>query len=103
MIRREFIALAGRAAVAWPLAARAQLKPTPVIGILGATSPEIPLVAANLAGFRQGLGETGYVEGQNLTIEYRWAIGSMIGYPRWPPTSSPARSMRSQHSPSLRH
>jgi putative ABC transport system substrate-binding protein len=47
----------------------------PVIGILGATSPENPVVAANLVGFRRGLGETEYLEGQNVTIEYRWANG----------------------------
>ena len=74
MNRRELMLLLGGVVTA-PRALRAQQKAMPVIGILGATSPEIPLVAANLAGFRQGLGETGYVEGQNVTIEYRWANG----------------------------
>jgi putative tryptophan/tyrosine transport system substrate-binding protein len=65
MIRREFIALAGGAAVAWPLAVRAQQKAMPVIGYLSSGSPGPG--GPYLAAFHQGLGETGYVEGQNLT------------------------------------
>src|SRR5689334_2455785 len=73
MRRRDFIALIGGAAVL-PRAARAQKK-TPVIGILGAASPNDAEVARNLAGFWKGLAETGYVEGQNVQVEYRWAEG----------------------------
>src|SRR5262245_517884 len=73
MRRREFITLAGGAAAVWPLAARAQQAPLPVVGVLSAEWPN--LFSDRLRALHDGLRETGYVEGRNLAIEYRWAEG----------------------------
>ena len=71
--RREFLATLGGAAAAWPLAARAQQRAMPVIGLLSSRSPavDIPLIGV----IRQALNETGLFEGQNVTVDYRWVEG----------------------------
>jgi putative ABC transport system substrate-binding protein len=78
--RRKFLATLGGAAVAWPLAAQAQQSALPVIGFLSSASPD--LYSDRLRTFREGLKQGGYVEGQNVAVEYRWAEGQNDRLPR---------------------
>src|SRR4029450_6881210 len=77
--RRKFLATLGGAAAAWPLGAHAQQPAMPVVGFLSAASPDG--YTERLRGFRQGLKDTGYVERENVAIEYRWAENQLDRLP----------------------
>jgi putative ABC transport system substrate-binding protein len=79
MKRRDFITLLGGAAATWPLGARAQQPAMPVVGVIHAGAPEEN--ALRVAALRRGLSETGYLDGQNLSIEYRWALNENARLP----------------------
>jgi putative ABC transport system substrate-binding protein len=79
MKRRKFLGLVGGATVAWPFAARGQQSAMPVVGFLNGAAP--PAYARMLSAFLKGLGETGYLESQNVKIEYRWAQGEIDRLP----------------------
>lgn len=81
MRRRDFLRFLGGTAAAWPVVARAQQTALPVIGFMGSESPD--LYADRLRAFRQGLKETGFVEGQNVAVEFRWAQGQYDRYPEF--------------------
>src|SRR5215468_8227662 len=76
--RRKFLAMLGGAAATWPLAAHAQ-QPTPIVGLINSRSAQDAV--RNVAAFRKGLDETGYVEGQNVRVEYHWLQGQFDRLP----------------------
>jgi putative ABC transport system substrate-binding protein len=85
MRRREFISLIGSAAAAWPSAAHVQQQPMPTIGFLHSAASNA--VVHFVTAFRNGLRETGFIEGQNLAVEYRFAQGHYVVYPHSRPIS----------------